>query len=512
MTNRRISYGLILAYGALFAFAFFLFFYQLNNRFLWGDEAETALLAKNILRFGIPKTVDGVNQITVLGNLRDENAAHVWTWAPWLPEYFVAGVYRLFGENTLTSRVGFAAIGWLSVILLGHVSYQIYRDHRIALSTTFLLATSEVFLLHSRQCRYYSVTVFAEILLVYGAFALLSNRRRAIWLLAFGLILQFYTNFIVAAANLPLLIALSWFSRRQRQVLIKLAVAVGLFLLAALPWLIYARTWQQSRELFHEGLMAKAWYYSTEWHFHFIPWIFLLLPLVGLFRKRQASQASSKTTARLLEQSLSILIIGYFIILLLPPSELRYLLPLLPVACLLAATWSFRYLRWPVLAMGLIGLQAATNLIAIVTVFGLDREHSPRSPLLQFIGGLKQSYADRFTDVRDFFVKEAMPGQTVWVRDPEFPLIFYTGLQIIDARLRIPENLPDWILPQSASGLSDQNTLTPPDSIKSYYEAISIRVHDSDRLDNVPEPDCYQYRSTEKTTDFLIYRKSIADR
>jgi hypothetical protein len=169
-------------------------------------------------------------------------------------------------------------------------------------------------------------------------------------------------------------------------------------------------------------------------------------------------------------------------------------------------------LRWPVLAMGLIGLQAATNLIAIVTVFGLDREHSLRSPLLQFIGGLKQSYADRFTDVRDFFVKEAMPGQTVWVRDPEFPLIFYTGLQIIDARLRIPENLPDWILPQSASGLSDQNTLTPPDSIKSYYEAISIRVHDSDRLDNVPEPDCYQYRPTEKTTDFLIYRKSIADR
>jgi Dolichyl-phosphate-mannose-protein mannosyltransferase len=512
MTNRRISCGLILAYGALFAFALFLFSYHLDNRPLWGDEAETALLAKNILRFGIPKTVDGVNHITVLGNFRDENAAHVWTWAPWLPEYLVAGVYRLFGENTLTSRVGFAAIGWLSVILLGHVSYQIYRDHRIALSSMFLLATSEIFLLHSRQCRYYSVTVFAEVLLVYGAFALLSNRRRAIWLLAFGLILQFYTNFIVAAANLPLLMALGWFSRRQRQPLLKLAIAVGLVLLVALPWLIYARTWQQSRELIHESLMAKAWYYMTEWHFHFIPWVFLLLPLITLFGKRPASQALSKTTARLLEQSLSILIVGYFIILLLPRSELRYLLPLLPVACLLAATWSFRYLRWPVLAMGLIGLQAATNLIAIVTAFGLDREHGLRSPLFEFIGGLKQGYVDRFTDVRDFFATEARPGQTIWVRDPEFPLIFYTGLHIIDARLRTPENLPDWILPQSASGLLDQNILALPDSIKSYYEAVSIRVRDSDRLDNVPEPDCYQYRPTEKTTDFLIYRKSIADK
>src|SRR5713101_4837333 len=335
MTNRRISYGLILAYGALFAFALFLFFYQLNNRLLWGDEAETALLAKNILRFGIPKTVDGVNHITVLGNLRDENAAHVWTWAPWLPEYFVAGVYRLFGENTLTSRVGFAAIGWLSVILLGHVSYQIYRDHRIALSTTFLVATSEIFLLHSRQCRYYSVTVFAEILLVYGAFALLSNRRRAIWLLAFGLILQFYTNFIVAAANLPLLIALSWFAWKEKRVLTRLTIAVGVFALAALPWVAYARPWQQSRAIIHENPVSEALYYCTEWHFHFLPWIILLLPAVNLFTNAHRPQASTTVLVRPLEQSLSVLLVGYFLILLVPPSELRYLLPLLPVGCLL---------------------------------------------------------------------------------------------------------------------------------------------------------------------------------
>ena len=38
----------------------FLLFYQLDNRLLWGDEAETALLAKNVLRFGIPKTTDGM--------------------------------------------------------------------------------------------------------------------------------------------------------------------------------------------------------------------------------------------------------------------------------------------------------------------------------------------------------------------------------------------------------------------------------------------------------------------
>ena len=255
--RRHLHFLRILAYGTLFAFSLFLLFHGLDNRPLWGDEAETALLAKNVLRFGIPKTVDGVNHITVLGDLRDENAAHVWTWAPWLPEYLVAGVYRLFGENTWASRAPFTALGWLSVILLAHVSYRIYRDHRVALASAFLLTTSEIFLLQSRQCRYYSITVLAEVLLVYGASELLRNRPQAIWFLVSALTLQFYTNFIVAAANIPLLIALSWFARRQRQALIKVAITAGLLALMALPWLVYARTWQQSRELIHEDLAAR---------------------------------------------------------------------------------------------------------------------------------------------------------------------------------------------------------------------------------------------------------------
>src|SRR6266568_838887 len=488
--RRHLHFLRILAYGTLFAFSLFLLFHGLDNRPLWGDEAETALLAKNVLRFGVPKTVDGVNHITVLGDLRDENAAHVWTWAPWLPEYLVAGVYRLFGENTWASRAPFTALGWLSVILLAHVSYRIYRDHRVALASAFLLTTSEIFLLQSRQCRYYSITVLAEVLLVYGASELLRNRPQAIWFLVSALTLQFYTNFIVAAANIPLLIALSWFARRQRQTLIKVAITAGLLALMALPWLVYARTWQQSRELIHEDLAEKALYYFTEWHFHFGPWILLLLPVVGFFNKGTRSQSPTATPTRLLEQSLVILLVGYFLVLLVPRSELRYLLPLLPVGCLLVSAWLFRYLPWPIVATTVIALQVGTNLIAQITTLGLSQEHSWRAPLFQFIRGLNENYADRFTDVRDFFYKEAHAGQAVWVPDPEFPLIFYTGLKVIDGRLKTPESLPDWILPESASGLSNERLLAIPDSVKPYYDVIRIRVHNSDRLDNVPEPDC----------------------
>src|SRR5260370_7982763 len=121
-------------------------------------------------------------------------------------------MFVCFGARTWTSRVAFAAIGWFSVLLLAHLGYKIYRDHRVALGSVVLLATSEIFLLHSRQCRYYSVTVFAAILLVYGAFELLANSKRATWFLASSLILQFYTNFIFAPPNLPLLVPLISFA------------------------------------------------------------------------------------------------------------------------------------------------------------------------------------------------------------------------------------------------------------------------------------------------------------
>ena len=506
-STRRANVVLIAAYGLLFAFALFLLFDQLDKRPLWGDEAETALLAKNVLRFGLPKTIDGVNHITVLGNFRDENSAHVWTWAPWLQEYITAGSFLVFGATTWASRAPFAAIAWLSVVLLAYVSYQIYRKHTVALAGALLLATSEIFLLHSRQCRYYAITVFAEILLIYGAYELLANRKRAIWLLAAALTLQFYTNFVIAAANVPLLISVGWFVWKQREVLRKLVAALVIFLVLATPWLLYAQPWRQSRELIREDIASKALYYFTEWHFHFVPWIFLLLPAIGLFIKKSQSSAGSAITTRL-EEGLSILVPGYFAILLLPPSELRYLLPLLPVGCLLASAWLFRYLPWTGLAVALVVLQAISNLAAVATTLGMNRDHNCRLPLIEFIGGLNEDYTNRFADVLTFFSKEAHAGQTVWVADPEFPLIFYSSLRVIDARLSPPDSMPDWILPQSASGLFVR-PLAIPESAKPYYDQVIIPVHDSDRFDSVPEPDVYQYRTTPKRSEFVLYRKKM---
>ena len=506
MTAWSARHLILVGYILVLALSFFLLFRHLDRKLLWGDEAETALLTRNVLRFGIPKTVDGLNHITVLGRYRDENTAHVWTWAPWLQEYVTAGSFLVFGESTWSSRAPFAAIAWLSVALLGLVAFRIYRGHFVAVTSLLLIATSEVFLLHARQCRYYSITVAAEILLVYGAFELLEKRKTAPWLMVIALVLQFYTNFVLVVANFPLLLALSWLNRKEPEVLKKLAAVIALTAAAALPWLIYARPWDQAKAVTHENLLSNVLYYFGEWHFHFIPWIFLLLPLSPLLVRRSAKHADLNASVLKLEKACVILMIGYFIPLLALEPELRYLLPLLPVGCLLTAAWLFRYVRFKAAIATVLALQTTTNVVPIVTTLGLNKQHYWRAPIVEFVTSLSHTYTDAFSDVLSFFSSNAKAGEIVWVPDPEFPLIFYTGLGVIDARIATPQALPDWILPQSASGLLERQ-LAVPESIKSNYETVTLSVHDSDRFDNVPEPDVYQYWTATKLTRFLIYRK-----
>jgi hypothetical protein len=154
-----------------------------------------------------------------------------------------------------------------------------------------------------------------------------------------------------------------------------------------------------------------------------------------------------------------------------------------------------------------IAIQAASNLFALASTFGAAQQHAWRAPLIEYIADLGASYRNRFADVLDALSRKTHPGETVWVADPELPLMFYTGMKVIDARLEVITAFPDWILPESVSGVVTQPPLRVPDSAKSSYETIVVSVHDSDRLDSIPEPDVYQYRATSRRADFFIYKK-----
>jgi hypothetical protein len=524
-TRRKL---IVAAYVLTFAGTFFLLFYNLENHLFWGDEAETATLAKNVLRFGLPKTFDGVNRITLYGPDIDARHTDIWTWSPWLQEYLTAGSFLIFGSTTWAGRAPFAFFSWLAVLLIGFAAFRFYRDHRISLAAIFLMGTSEVFLLHSRQCRYYGFSLFLEVLFIFGLHQLLSGRRAGIASLAAALVLLFYTNYILAIANLPILAPLAWtLYRRNRRSAWGVVLVAGLLVAAAVPWLFYAELGRQSSAVGQGGFLKKAMYYLIEFHFHFIPLIFLLLPagawliararrtLVGAALQSGANKAQvrSEGEARAIsefERHLLCLAGGYFCAILIPPGfYLRYLLPVLPVVCLLTAAWVFRHVKSTSAAAGLVGLQCFTNVLAIGSGFFLPGHHTLRWPVTEFVRGNQQRFRDRFSDVLEYLSREGHPGETVYAFDPEFPLIFYTGMKVTDGRLvggAMTAPLPDWLLPESASGAANRPGMRLPDALWPYYEEIVLPVHQSLSFGVVPEPDHYQYQ-TGPIRPFVLYRK-----
>lgn len=511
--------GIAGMYVVLAAAVFFFAFYNLGGRMLWGDEAETATLARNVLKFGVPKVDDGLNHISLHGDKFDARDG-VWTWSPWLQEYVTAASFGVFGTNTWAARAPFALIGWLAVMLLGAVAWKIYRSHRIALASMLLLGTSEVFLLHLRQCRYYSITVLAEILLAYGIFQVLQKNKSSAWLIASALILQFYCNYAIAAANVPLLLVLGAMLFRQgKRSAWPIVISLGACALACAPWLFYTEIW---RERAAEGDIPwadKIAFYASQFHFYFFPWCIILLPvwgwLSGRLRMDTLSQQeragvrenySDNNPALRFEHYLLLLPVLYLPVLLVMPGEyLRYLLPVLPVICLLVAAWLFRYIRWTVVAVAILMAQCLSNVFTVATnPFG----HYPlRSPIAEFVSGVGQPYDDRFTDVLKFLKTQARPGDVILSWDPELPLVFYGPYQVIDARLpaRSAGALPDWILPKSISSVFDTPPVPMPEDLP-HYERVLITVHDSSRLADIPEPDLYEYKSTDAKEQFILYR------
>ena len=132
-----------------------LIFTNLGSGYLWADEGDTAVLASNILKFGVPRSWDGVTFMDSDFGARVNNDL-VMVSSPWLQYYLAAASFWLFGENTFAARLPFAFAGWLTILLVYRLIWQSIADRRAALCGTILTICSVQFLLFCRQSRYYA--------------------------------------------------------------------------------------------------------------------------------------------------------------------------------------------------------------------------------------------------------------------------------------------------------------------------------------------------------------------
>jgi len=208
-------------------------FTNLGRDYLWEDEGDTAALASNILKFGVPKAWDGAAFLDSDHGAR-LNRDLVMVTHPWVQYYLTAASFLIFGQNTFAARFPFAVAGWLSILFVYLFLWRFAGSRLIAFSAAALLVSSVQFLLYVRQCRYCALNIFLVCWLFWSFFKMKSARDCVLFVLA--AVLLFHTHPygiapVVALAGLSLIYRP--FSAQRRWI----RFAAPAIALLTLPWL-----------------------------------------------------------------------------------------------------------------------------------------------------------------------------------------------------------------------------------------------------------------------------------
>ncbi|WP_420266601.1 glycosyltransferase family 39 protein [Candidatus Magnetominusculus dajiuhuensis] len=516
-----LRHGVVAVYIVLTIITAMAMFYNLGGRPLWGDEAETAVLAANVMKYGLPVSTDGKNTITLYGKAVDSNDNNVWTWRPWLDEYLTAASFSMLGKSTVAARLPFAFLGLLSAILLARLVYKIYETHETTIIAVLCLITSELFILHARQCRYYSVVIFAEIWLILGLYRIIRGRGRSgAFHMSMALATAFYCNYIIVIGNIIAIVFTVILVQERRQRIWRYVISgFAAFALMAAPWILYARPWSQAGQLNNRLYIPKLHYYAVEINFHMFPFALLLIPAAYFIFRRFSGGGQNisieKTPIQPAQKDVELFLwivipLQLAIISIMPGLFVRYFVPLIPVFCILQAALLVRYVKVGLLRYALVGLLCLTNILSILGLYFFRYGHKPAFPIINLMRSIATPYEGRLDDVAAFLKKEATPNDSILVFDSEFPLIFYTDMRIIDGRFISGRDMPppDWFFPIGPSCVFDMKPDNIPDYLSKDFTPIEIEVHKSKRAGSIPDPDKYEYFTAKEKEKFVIYRRN----
>jgi len=215
-----------------------LLFTNLGAGFLWADEGDTAVLASNIVKSGLPNAWDGATFMDSDFGAR-VNDRLIMVSSPWLQYYITAGSFLLFGEDSLAARLPFALAGLLTVWLVYRLVWKATDDRRAALCGAVLTICSVQFLLFCRQSRYYALAMLLTCLLI-DTFFQLRTPRRAVFFAVVSILL-FHTH-PIGIVPVFALGALTVIDRRFSPQRRWFWLTILPILLLTIPWFAIART------------------------------------------------------------------------------------------------------------------------------------------------------------------------------------------------------------------------------------------------------------------------------
>ena len=210
-----------------------LIFTNLGTDYLWEDEGDTAALAANILKFGVPKAWDGAAFLDSDHGAR-LNRDLVMVTHPWIQYYLAAGSFLLFGQNTFAARLPFAVAGWMSILFVYFFVWRLTGSRLAAFTAAALLTFSVQFLLYARQCRYCSLNLLLVCWLFWTFFNMKSARECTLFVFAAFLLFHTHPYGIAPVVALGGLSLIYPPFRTQRRWIWFAAPAIALL---TLPWL-----------------------------------------------------------------------------------------------------------------------------------------------------------------------------------------------------------------------------------------------------------------------------------
>ena len=495
---------------ALLVGAAFLYI-RLGQQTLWQDEAETAILARNLLRFGYPKAFDGLN---LVWDPQGYGPNFAWIYHPWGTFYLTALSFKLCGISTLAARAPCALLGWLTILLTYRLARAVSPRVAVARWAAASVLACVPFLLFMRQCRYYAPSA------AFGLWWLLAYHR---WISGTRWSLGSPHNACIARGPLPLVVvsgvvlfhmnhgtampffaaaALHWwlFHRRHTPWREACTVAGGIGVLT-LPWFWYLHGWRHAATQWSwVHLRQHAEFYVRMTNKYVVPLAWWGIAL-GWRRWRtgrwlwHVQERPDRILLRLLY-----LVLGVTMVFVLLPEQrhVRYLVPLMPLWLILQALllddW-VRHRRWQ-------GCALAAVILGTTILSGA----AWRVPLLDFGDELAHDYHGPNEAIVTYLHEHAHAGERVKTPYDERVLMFYTPLTVERPDVFLHPSTPEWIVPRQ--GWLDTGFWESPygRQIRREYDAVTLAAVDL-VWDNRPDPNEHHVRTVTNGPRVVIYRR-----
>jgi hypothetical protein len=199
--------------------------FRLGQPLLWSDEADTGILARNVLRFGYPTAFDGRN-VSLADDGAQLNRGLLSKKIPWVQYYVGALSLTVFGNDTAGLRMLFALLGLLAFFPIQAALRGRVR-HPDLLAALALLAPQIVFL--QRNARYYSLLILLYAVLVWHLSARFKSPKVRWSVASLVFVLFFHTHPFAAFCSACALVLCCLALRREDLAGYFLAAAAGFF-------------------------------------------------------------------------------------------------------------------------------------------------------------------------------------------------------------------------------------------------------------------------------------------